>query len=230
MAFSLAVAANGSHRRRSDKALHSHSPQPMEWDTKVLQYRLNELRRQTLEEEFALSNVSDNPIAFVETCLRRLQCNDDPRPDSGIRYLLRMSTKSWRQKILQSVGAPWSSLDSHPEVVVAAVSAAMAQPDNQYALLLLSASEEEEGEGGAYRAVFPSEPLVFQDDDDALGRTAWVECQLRHPVTDALLVAMGWQLREEEDASWRMERIDWQDFREPFRPGVGREEWMRICG
>lgn len=163
----------------------------------------------------------DNPIAFVETCLRRLQHNDDPFPDSGIRFLLRMSTKSWRQQIRQSIGANGEEDAASLERVVCAVSAAMAQPDNQYALLLQSPL--------AYRAVFPSEPLIFPEGDTA--RSGWVECQLRHPETDQLLVSMGWQLRSENDEDeWRMERIDWQDFREPFRPGIGREEWMRICG
>jgi hypothetical protein len=216
----------GSDRRTSSSCLYGHFSQPpLEWDTEVLQYRLNQLRRQALEAEFSTSirNI-DNPIAFVETCLHRLQHNDDPFPDSGIRFLLHMSTKSWRQQIRQSVGAPTrdDSSTASLERVVAAVSAAMAQPDNQYALLLQSPL--------SYRAVFPSDPLIFPEDDVTDARSGWVECQLRHPESDQLLVSMGWQLRSDMDQEWRMERIDWQDFREPFRPGVGREEWMRICG
>ena len=32
------------------------------------------------------------------------------------------------------------------------------------------------------------------------------------------------------DGSWLVDGIDWQDFRDRYRPGIGREEWMRICG
>jgi hypothetical protein len=205
-------ATDGS-RRTSSSGVYSHSS-PLEWDTVVLQYRLNQLRRHALEVECSSARSLDHPIAFVETCLHRLQHNDDPFPDSGIRFLLRISTPSWRQQIRQSVGASVTAVE---EPVVAAVSAALAQPDNPYALLLSSSS---------YRAVFPREPLVFSDDDDS---TAFVECQLRHPATDERLVAMGWQLRGDgPDPEWRLERIDWQDFRESFRPGVGREEWLRL--
>jgi hypothetical protein len=39
--------------------------------------------------------------------------------------------------------------------------------------------------------------------------------------------------QQEEDSSssaWLVDGIDWQDFRERYRPGIGREEWERICG
>ena len=32
------------------------------------------------------------------------------------------------------------------------------------------------------------------------------------------------------DDCWLLDGIDWQDFRDEFRPGLGREEWERICG
>jgi len=34
----------------------------------------------------------------------------------------------------------------------------------------------------------------------------------------------------EHDGSWFIDGLDWQDFRDRYRPGLGREEWMRICG
>ena len=59
--------------------------------------------------------------------------------------------------------------------------------------------------------------------------------------SNELLVMMGWQLRvlvhyEKDDDNdnyrkeYQIDRVDWQDFREQFRPGIGREEWVRICG
>ena len=36
--------------------------------------------------------------------------------------------------------------------------------------------------------------------------------------------------RREDDGAWLIDGIDWQDFRDDYRPGIGREEWERICG
>ena len=76
--------------------------------------------------------------------------------------------------------------------------------------------------------------------------TVWIECQLRHYDTNELLVVMGWQLvavptllpthcdTENDDSKkyqnnhyvteYQIDRVDWQDFREMFRPGIG---WPR---
>ena len=78
----------------------------------------------------------------------------------------------------------------------------------------------------------------------------WVESRLRSPEDDQLLVVVGWSLQrrlveDEQEAlnsnnsscniskftpCWFLDGIDWQDFRDEFRPGIGREEWERICG
>jgi hypothetical protein len=254
------------------------------WDTSALNHRLYQLRVKNLEEEYRRSppyiNDDDDtdrtPIQFIETCLRCLRCNCDPYPDSGIRLLLRVSSQCWRDQIYQSVGI---QLPRHPRLhndddddtrMVSAISEAISQPKNQFAILV--------GAGENYVSIFPSEPLVFEtkttkleeqhnhvpehhhhhhDDDHHHHqsvregqRTCWVECQLRHAETDQLLVMMGWQLRYDDvfdqwnntdstcwtthpppsGKTWWIDHIDWQDFRDGFRPGVGREEWVRICG
>jgi len=59
-----------------------------------------------------------------------------------------------------------------------------------------------------------------------------LECQLRNVHDNSLLVATGWQLKRSRrlDGAWLIDRIDWQDFRDLYRPGVGREEWLRSVG
>ena len=80
-------------------------------------------------------------------------------------------------------------------------------------------------EGGYYTIEFPFDTLNYYDD------TAWLECRLRDKHSDALLVVLGWAMKQREsDGSWLVDGIDWQDFREKYRPGIGREEWERICG
>jgi hypothetical protein len=77
-----------------------------------------------------------------------------------------------------------------------------------------------------YSIQFPSD--VVEDID---GETCWVECRLRNAETGALLVAMGWNLkRRKQDGAWLVDNLDWQDFRDNYRPGVGREEWIRVFG
>jgi len=107
---------------------------------------------------------------------------------------------------------------------------------------------------------FPSDPVIFESDDvedendrDIHGKVVdfcWVESRLRAPEDDQLLVVVGWSLQrrvvEHEQQAvilnnsncdtsqitpcWFLDGIDWQDFRDEFRPGIGREEWERICG
>ena len=203
-----------------------------------------------------------HPIPFIEFCFHCLLNNDQPFPDSGIRFLLRVSTPAWRHKIYQSVGYHDKNtmlrqgvaiVDScFEESMLSAISATMTQDQNQFGILV--------GEGAPYRICFPSEPLEYDDDMSSLtekdiagmendlrpssttsASTVWIECQLRHYDTNELLVMMGWQLRvlvhydkDDDNDNYRKEyqidRVDWQDFREQFRPGIGREEWVRICG
>ena len=45
------------------------------------------------------------------------------------------------------------------------------------------------------------------------------------------LVKLGWELaRREADGCWVTRAWHWHDFRDEFRPGLGQEEWPRICG
>ena len=184
-----------------------------DFDADTLRDRLECLRIQNLEEEFRRPpNPFLSPTEFIQECLHCLWANDDPLPDSGFRLLLRASTKAWREKLHQSVGAP---VTAHEEVVASALGEAIARPNNQFSILV--------GEAETYTATFPTDSLDYADG------TCWVECQFRGAKDNELLVITGWQLQKENGA-WMVDGIDWQDFRDAFRPGIGREEWMRICG
>lgn len=184
-----------------------------DFDTETLRKRLEGLQVRNLEEEFRRPpNPHLSPTDFIQECLYCLWANDDPLPDSGFRLLLRASTTAWRKKIHRSVGAP---LSARKEVVASALGEAIGRPKNQFGILV--------GEGETFTATFPTDPLEYADG------TCWVECQLRGANDDKLLAITGWQLQKENGA-WMVDGVDWQDFRDAFRPGIGREEWMRICG
>jgi hypothetical protein len=233
------------------------------------------------------SHSKQHPIPFIEFCLHCLLHNDVPYPDSGIRFLLRVSTGAWKEQIYQSVGyngaipkkkdrkrsvissssfqntgdvaIPIDDYCDDEEDIVTAISATISQRQNQFGILV--------GEGEPYRICFPSEPLEYeisepirmenpnathhsdvppqQSTSNTTTTTIWIECQLRHYDTNELFVMMGWQLRAVQRhisssqgssandnviQDYQIDRVDWQDFREMFRPGIGREEWIRICG
>jgi len=209
-AYLHAKSAQPARRLQKEHALQ-YSPR---YDEDVLIHRLNEMRRIILEKELSRPpNPQLGPIQFVNAVLESLQDPDDPLPDSGLRLLLRSSTQSWRGKLRQSIGA-----SSHVEedVVASALGAALSRPGNQFGILM--------GSEDRYVPTYPSDALDFQDG------TCWVECRLRSRDGDNLLVIIGWQLQQGKDGAWMIDGIDWQDFRDAYRPGIGREEWMRICG
>jgi len=102
------------------------------------------------------------------------------------------------------------------DIAASALGAALARPNNQYAILV----SEHEGE---YIVSFTSEIVDFNDGK------CWVECQLLNKDDNSLMVDMGWKLkRRASDGAWLVNGIDWQDFRDAYRPGIGREEWMYV--
>jgi hypothetical protein len=199
----------GSDYHGNDSAWSSHM--------EILSRRLEFLRLGILEETLQRPpNPSLKPDEFVAATLNALLHPYDPLPDAGFRLLLRSSTDAWRNRIYESIGAP---KDADLELVASSLGAAIARPRNQFAILV---GEEDLQE---FTIWFPSDPLDFFDG------TCWVECHLRDKKDHSLLVIMGWQLvQRPTDGSWLVDGIDWQDFRDAYRPGIGREEWERICG
>ena len=181
------------------------------------QYSENEFVQAVLE---ALRN-DDNIYSNLEDGSDKVE----PVPlDSGAYVLLRSSTAEWFDIIRRFVGImPYSCTemddDEYVQEVASAVASSFAKSNNQFHILT--------GQEPAprYTATFPTDP-VEQDEN-----TSWLECRLRDATTDELLVVSGWDLkRRESDGAWLIDGLDWQDFRDGFRPGIGREEWERICG
>ncbi|GAX28603.1 hypothetical protein FisN_1Hh606 [Fistulifera solaris] len=185
------------------------------FDDKELQQRLTQMRIKLMEAEIRmLPKPNLSPKAFVMELLETIANNGEPLPDAGFRSLIRASTPSWKRRLYHSVAAPPSANLDH---VASALGEAMARTDNQFAILV--------GEGEKFRITFPTDTVDYGDG------TSWVECRLRGRDNDKLLVMIGWQLvQREDDGAWLVDSVDWQDFRDQFRPGIGREEWMRICG
>jgi len=179
-------------------------------NNKILMDRIRQMRLTILEEEIKRPpNVELSPKELVHEVVMGLYHAYDPTPDAGFRLLLQASTKDWRSAILKSVGA---HEDADIAVVASALGAALERPNNQYSILV--------GEAEEFRLDFASE-LNFEDG------TCWLECRLRDQQEHDVLVITGWDLVQ-EDGVWLVDRVLWQDFRDDFRPGVGREEWMML--
>jgi len=204
---------------------------------KELSDRLQELHRNLLEEEWQRPpNAAYSPQSLVEAILQGLWESDDPLPDSGFLLLLQTATPSWRRKIFQSIGAPYTAGNANWQVVSSALGAAISRPKNQYGLLVSSCEDEQEesdyetddeeeemSSSMPYILDFPFEPLDYDDGD------AWLECRMRDKNTNQLLVTTGWSLkRRDDDGSWLVDHVIWHDLRDEFRPGVGQTEWLRV--
>jgi hypothetical protein len=177
------------------------------------------------------SGFAGDPRDVVASVLAGLRRPHDPAPYFGYEVLYASSTPRWREVLRRSVGASAGAEDA---LVPPALGASIERPGNQFAILVLcsgdgrgdnSSSGPAGEEGGRYAIEFPQETLDYYDG------SAWLECRLRDDRTDALLVVLGWSMgRREGDGAWLIDGIDWQDFRDDYRPGIGREEWERICG
>lgn len=165
------------------------------------------------------------PRELITALLEEMRGENTNTRQDGVRILLEASTDSWRQTLLRSVGAPPSTTfledEDSVKMVVPTLEAAMSRPKNQFAILVGGDDQYPN-----YRVDFPTDPVEYPDEG-----TCWVECRLRDDKNDELLVVMGWSLEKRAtDSAWLVAALDWQDFREEYRPGIGREEWERICG
>eukprot|EP00549_Striatella_unipunctata_P012258 CAMPEP_0118700730 /NCGR_PEP_ID=MMETSP0800-20121206/16770_1 /TAXON_ID=210618 ORGANISM="Striatella unipunctata, Strain CCMP2910" /NCGR_SAMPLE_ID=MMETSP0800 /ASSEMBLY_ACC=CAM_ASM_000638 /LENGTH=225 /DNA_ID=CAMNT_0006601397 /DNA_START=48 /DNA_END=721 /DNA_ORIENTATION=- len=187
----------------------------------ILNMKIAQVRRKLEEEEERRGPPSPNLSAheFVTAVLDSLQNANGPLPFSGVRTLLRASTPRWRDALRSSVGAPPHATE---QSIATALGTAMARPNNQFSILVTKGDSSPDGH---VEWTFPTDLLEMQDGE------CWLECRLRSKKDNRLLVATGWQLqRSPQDGSWLLDGLDWQDFRDAFRPGIGREEWSRICG
>jgi len=206
-----------SRRPFISNSLLQSSRDSVDADMSQLRERIQQLKVNMLEDELTRPpNAKLGPTQFVDKILEGLRDPFDPVPDAGFRRLLRASTPQWRAKILQMIGAP---ADAPEEMVASALGAALARPNQQFGILVGTDDSED------YYVSFPTD-LV-----DNLDGTCWLEARLYGVTDDELLVITGWELQQRpSDGAWLVASIDWQDFRDAYRPGLGREEWERICG
>jgi hypothetical protein len=159
----------------------------------------------TASSSTTTASSSSSAVAFLQTLLNDLNTRGDATS------LIEQSADSWRTAIYEAVGAP-STADASK--VAKTLTTTMSKLDNQFAILL--------GKAEDFVALFPSDPVDYQDGQ------AFVEVQLRQRESDKLLVTMGLQLEQRSsDGQWLVKRLDWQDFREQFYPGLSGREWLR---
>ena len=173
----------------------------------------------------------DDPQNVVISLLSGLLHAHDPVPYFGYEILYSASTEDWREVLRKSVGA---SNETKEELIYRALGSSMERENNQFGILVGLGTDDGTIQSTGmhltsqaedyYTIEFPYDTLDYYDG------TAWLECRLRNKETDTLLVVLGWSMQKREDGAWLVDGIDWQDFREKYRPGIGREEWERICG
>jgi hypothetical protein len=140
------------------------------------------------------------------------------RPHAGVQVLWDASTDDWRQTMAAMVGGNRSTTGVAEEQIVSALGRFLARPNQQFAILMGTEDRD-------YRIDFPTDVMEWSEEE------AWLECRLRDSQTNELLVVLGWTLnRKHAKDAWYIHSFDWQDFRNAYRPGIGREEWERICG
>jgi len=210
-------------------------------DMGVLNDRLLKLQRHILVSSSNRINSSLTPIEFVEMILNTLRTPHDPYPYSGFKTLLRLSSNKWLNEMTKSIGAPPYYSTKNEDLIACALGDAILRPNNQFRIL---ACDEFVDSEQMYKLCLGDEVVDYNDG------TCFVTCQLRDEATNELLVMLGWQLITHENQKqqeqneqnhdddedevigqgWLLDCILWQDFRDSYRPGFGREEWVRICG
>jgi hypothetical protein len=139
----------------------------------------------------------------------------------------------------------FSNVEQPPKqsLIVQSLYRALARPHQQFAILFSSSSSSDNNNNNNnnnnnYWVEFPSDVLEWDDQE------CWIECRLRSSQDDQLLAVLGWTLQKKDNhnnnnsqttkggssSCWYLQALDWQDFRDAYRPGIGREEWERICG
>ena len=146
------------------------------------------------------------PSEVIALTLFALRHNDEPEPHTGAATLRRFSTPDFVLAGMPT--APWA-----PQ----ALSALLTSPASQYNLLLQD-----------YELSLPSD-TVFADE-----RHCFQEVQIDALGGGPMLAKLGWELERseapEQRGCWLTCSVAWQDFRDGFRPGIGREEWTRAYG
>ncbi|KAJ1631433.1 hypothetical protein T492DRAFT_870058 [Pavlovales sp. CCMP2436] len=143
----------------------------------------------------------------IELSLLAMQGGDI---DGGAALWLRFSAPSFCLAAIEPWGAP-------------ALALAVRDSKSQYSLLADSRLAIE----------FPTEPVERFDSDGIA--VSWHEVELelrpggRFDSEGYTAAKLGWE-NEWSSKGWCTRHVSWHDFRPAFRPGIGQEEWPRICG
>lgn len=188
-----------------------HEDSAFNWsDREVLKKRVSQAK----EDALVLPGPQMGPEDVISHTLRRLQNNNQPFYDSGVELLLRLASTRFQLQLQWLVGSSQQTK---------ALSSVLRNEDSQFHLLLCK-----------YEHHFPSD--IYYIDDNR----AFVDVQFDAPeggggdetgrVWTGMLAKLGFEMVRREDGVWLFDSIIWHDFRDGFRPGIGQEEWPRICG
>lgn len=220
--ISLKYHGEEEDKEEGSPALPANNNTLVDKNSSQLQQRLYLMRAEIYSQQTYLPpNPNLNPIEFVTAILEQLR--QPTMPQSGYRTLIRSCSDEWKGQLRKSIGVP-NDVDISEDTFVNALGEAIARPRNQYEILVQEG--EDRRAAPVYVLYFPGEVIDYQDSDGI----CWVETQLRSPNEGTLFAILGWNLVMNEKGAWLVDKLDWQDFRDEFRPGIGREEWMRICG
>jgi len=135
--------------------------------------------------------------------------------DGGAELWMRFAHRRFALAAIEPWGAP-------------ALARAVRDPASQYALLtdrrlcvdFPSEAVERVTDAGLARVWHEVEMLLVPDGaiDGPFGMDGFTAAKL------------GWECEWDATRGWLTRRISWHDFRPAFRPGIGQEEWPRVCG
>jgi len=180
-------------------------------DMAVLRSRMSQAKEQSL----SLPGPHLAPEEVITQTLKRLQNNDDPYTDSGVETLIRLASDRFKLQLR------WLGTPAHKP---RALSQVLRNENSQFHLLMCK-----------YDHHFPLDTFYIDEN------RAFVDVQFDAPlggktgdktgrVWNGMLAKVGFEMLRREDGVWMFDVIIWHDFRDCFRPGIGQEEWPRICG
>ena len=166
------------------------------------------------EDSLVVPGVGLEPEQVISQTLKLLQHNDEPYCNAGVEVLLRLASDRFKLQLRWLVGSSQKA---------GVLSSVFRNPDSQFHLLMCS-----------YDHHFPLD--TYHIDDNRV----FVDVQFDAPEGgggdgkgrkwQGMLAKLGFEMVRREDGVWLFDSIIWHDFRDGFRPGIGQEEWPRICG
>eukprot|EP00961_Rhodomonas_salina_P190476 2569920-Rhodomonas_salina.2 len=179
-------------------------------DIDLLRKRMSKVK----EDSIAIPGPELTPEEVITQTLKSLQNIDDPYFDAGVEVLLRLASDRFKLQLRWLVGS-----SQKPGVL----SSVFRNENTQFHLLLC-----------AHEHHFPFDTYHIDD------HRVFVDCQIDAPQSGSgdakgrkwtgMMAKLGFEMIRDDGGVWLFDSIIWHDFRDGFRPGIGQEEWPRICG